>query len=318
MSCLQGFGLTDYAATADAQTLANDNWGGGVVPSTTSWTIGGITRPAVSKLRAAVPPACVVELGWITPAGTKACPGRANFTDADVDVHFPSLEAVGGQALPLAYGSAEQYRAVSLDLTKEAFASVKGAVAATIDTMQVSLRCFCVWGRGAGNWDRYIARTSAVPILFYHHFIAQLLSCYTTKKLLVGLFQLPHHITGIPVSGTSLHSTSFQTGTVCSHPHPILPTPTCILSPAACCPCQASYSTALFFRNVTSKTRLKELAQLYGSSEWEPLGAEAIAAAGDLVEVDLTYLQVRVWCDGGTDRGVRGVSEEMTEGAPRS
>lgn len=45
---LQGFGLTDYAATADAQTLANDNWQGGINPQTTTWTIDGVTRPAVS------------------------------------------------------------------------------------------------------------------------------------------------------------------------------------------------------------------------------------------------------------------------------
>lgn len=49
-SPLQGFGLTDYAATAEAQTLANDNWGGGVKPTLPSWTIGGITRPAVRML----------------------------------------------------------------------------------------------------------------------------------------------------------------------------------------------------------------------------------------------------------------------------
>lgn len=45
-------------------------------------------------------------------------------------------------------------------------------------------------------------------------------------------------------------------------------------------------------KNVTSKKRLRQLAELYGSDEWEPLGAEAIAAAGDLIEVDLMYLQV--------------------------
>lgn len=95
-------------------------------------------------MRAAVPPVCVNELGWITPAGAFGCPGRVNLTKdnmeevlAEVDVPFPDLDALGGQALPLAYGTAEQYRAVSLALTRDAFASVKGAVAATIDTMQV-------------------------------------------------------------------------------------------------------------------------------------------------------------------------------------
>lgn len=89
----------------------------------------------VSKMRAAVPPVCVDVLGWITPAGAKHCPGAANLTD--VDVHFPSLEAVGGQGMPLAYGSAEQYRAISIDLTRDAFASADSAAAATVDTMQV-------------------------------------------------------------------------------------------------------------------------------------------------------------------------------------
>jgi hypothetical protein len=88
-------------------------------------------------MRAAVPPVCVEELGWITPAGALACPGGSNLTD--VDVPFPNLDAVGGQALPLAYGSAESYRAVSLELTREAFASAQEAVDATIDTMQVDL-----------------------------------------------------------------------------------------------------------------------------------------------------------------------------------
>lgn len=87
-------------------------------------------------MRAAVPPVCVEQLGWITPAGAPACPGAANLTD--VDVPFPTLDAVGSEALPLAYGSAEQYRAVSQKLTREAFASAKDAAAATIDTMQVS------------------------------------------------------------------------------------------------------------------------------------------------------------------------------------
>jgi len=187
---LQGFGLTDYAATAEAQTLANDNWQGGVNPTDAAWTIGGVKRPVVSKMRAAVPPVCVEELGWITPAGAPACPGGANLTD--VDVPFPNIDAVGGQALPLAYGSAESYRAVSLELTREAFASAQEATDATIDTMQTS------------------------------------------------------------------------------------------------------YSTTLFMKNVTSKKRLRQLAELYGADEWEPLGAEAIAAAGDLIEVDLMYLQAVV------------------------
>jgi len=183
-------GLTDYALTAEAQTLANDNWQGGVNPTNTAWTIEGITRPAVSKTRAAVPPVCIEELGWITPAGAELCPGHKDkHKKEDVDVHFPNLEAVGGQALPLAYGTAEHYRAVSPLLTKDAFDSAKGAATATIDTMQTA------------------------------------------------------------------------------------------------------YSTVIFFRNVTSKHRLRQLEELYGSSEWEPLGTEAIAAAGDLVEVDLMYMQ---------------------------
>lgn len=44
---LQGFGLTDYAAAAEAQTLANDNWQGGVNPTDAAWTIGGVKRPVV-------------------------------------------------------------------------------------------------------------------------------------------------------------------------------------------------------------------------------------------------------------------------------
>jgi hypothetical protein len=84
------------------------------------------------------PPVCVDKLGWITPAGAKACPGAADLTD--VDVHFPSLEAVGSQGLPLSYGTAEQYRAISLALTKEAFASADSATAATFDTMQVGIQ----------------------------------------------------------------------------------------------------------------------------------------------------------------------------------
>lgn len=56
---------------------------------------------------------------------------------------------------------------------------------------------------------------------------------------------------------------------------------------------QTSYSTSIFLRNVTSSKRLKQLAELYGPAEWGALGAEAIAAAGDLVEVDLMYFQVR-------------------------
>lgn len=100
-------------------------------------------------MRAAVPPVCVEELGWITPAGAPSCPGGANLTD--VDVPFPNLDAVGGQALPLAYGGAESYRAVSLELTREAFASAQEAADATIDTMQVdfALRsCFGSSGLG--------------------------------------------------------------------------------------------------------------------------------------------------------------------------
>lgn len=44
---------------------------------------------------------------------------------------------------------------------------------------------------------------------------------------------------------------------------------------------------------MTSKERLQQLAELYGPEQWQTLGADAIAAAGDLVEVDLMYLQVR-------------------------
>jgi hypothetical protein len=86
-------------------------------------------------MRAAVPPVCVEDLGWITPAGARACPGGDNITD--VDVPFPNLRAAGGEALPLSYGSAETYREISLALTQDAFASPKGATDATIDTMQV-------------------------------------------------------------------------------------------------------------------------------------------------------------------------------------
>jgi hypothetical protein len=105
-------------------------------------------------MRAAVPPVCVEDLGWITPAGAQACPGSDNITDVDVDVPFPNLRAAGGEALPLSYGSAESYRAISLALTQDAFASAKGATDATIDTMQVRpvgsvwrgvVRCGAVW-----------------------------------------------------------------------------------------------------------------------------------------------------------------------------
>lgn len=93
-------------------------------------------------MRAAVPPACVEVLGWITPAGAPMCPDTNNVTD--VDVHFPDLDAVGSDALPLSYGFAEDYRAISRELTREAFASAKHAATATIDTMQVSVHaCVC-------------------------------------------------------------------------------------------------------------------------------------------------------------------------------
>lgn len=59
---------------------------------------------------------------------------------------------------------------------------------------------------------------------------------------------------------------------------------------------QTAYSTTIFFRNVTSKQRLKELSELYGAAEWDPLSAEKIAADGDLVEVDLLYPQVGQGC----------------------
>jgi hypothetical protein len=71
---------------------------------------------------------------------------------------------------------------------------------------------------------------------------------------------------------------------------------------------QTSYSTSLFMRNVTSRNRLKELAQLYGPDEWDALGAEAVAKAGDLVEVDLMYLQVgAVGVEGEVGGGGRGI-----------
>ena len=141
----------------------------------------------MSRTRAAVPPVCVEELGWITPAGANPCLGSGSLDD--VDVHFPSLKAVGGEALPLPYGSAHLYQDISLKLTLDAFASAKGAAQATIDTMQTA------------------------------------------------------------------------------------------------------YSTTLFLRNVTSNQRLAELRNLYGAAEWVKLGANAIAARGDLVEVDLMYTQ---------------------------
>jgi hypothetical protein len=43
---------------------------------------------------------------------------------------------------------------------------------------------------------------------------------------------------------------------------------------------------------VTSKKRLNQLKELYGAAEWDALNAGPIAEAGDLVEVDLTYIQV--------------------------
>jgi hypothetical protein len=56
---------------------------------------------------------------------------------------------------------------------------------------------------------------------------------------------------------------------------------------------QTGYSTTLFLKNVTSKRRLKALKELYGAEEWDALDAERIAEDGDLVEVDLTFYQVR-------------------------
>lgn len=100
-------------------------------------------------MRAATPPVCVDDMGWITPAGANPCPGGDNLTD--VDVHFPSLEAVGGEGLPLSYGGAEHYRAISLVLTKEAFASADSAAAAIFDTMQVGV------GVDDGGWQGHVS-----------------------------------------------------------------------------------------------------------------------------------------------------------------
>lgn len=63
-------------------------------------------------------------------------------------------------------------------------------------------------------------------------------------------------------------------------------------------------------RNVTSKKRLKDLSHLYGHKEWKHLGAEEIAAAGDLIEVDLMYLQVGGWVAMKEGVSLRSVMKE--------
>lgn len=61
---------------------------------------------------------------------------------------------------------------------------------------------------------------------------------------------------------------------------------------------QTAYSTVIFLRNVTARSRLGELKALYGKGEWDdinnnqPRTMEKMAEDGDLVEVDLTFYQV--------------------------